>query len=244
MKSQIELVPFLNELQENFKLVADTTVELVPDWERCWMEVAHYATAHTGRTTISHAALRHAVALTLLHVDEPISDAKEFIRTFQGRSSELAYKFSEIVSRRAGFLPNAATWRHGKLLRDFAGEIGTWFVSECFHGFAREDANHPERREKRENQAFVYSCLRMDPSGTQFMGFLADYTESTNQLAHVTLPPEVIVAAIQGFKRLEMEEQLGAATVALMHYGTLRTYTKHDLLKVITMIAEIESSNA
>ncbi len=243
MKEPTELVPFLQDVDVAFKEGADVTAEIFPGWEKHLY--AHIESEVTGIThhTLTLASLRHAYALTHLRAGNTLDGACQSAMHFDGSPKLVATTVVALTTAKSYFIPDARHWRHSALIRGYAGQVGMAFLTECLHALAREEANTPERRERRRDSEFIYSeYVGSDGIGDET--FLSDLTEPVDQIASVSLPPATIMLLVRGLGDLATDEQLGAAVTALVRYGLVRAFTKAEMTEVISLVAKIESSNA
>ncbi len=245
MKNPAPLFTYLCNVHDEFAKLVPVSMRLFDPLGVVAMQETHQA-QNTPEPHLNDNGRHHAIALTMLHAEKSPAVVRDEMRGLDTSPASVAKLLLELILGMAyvgNYRPTNEELAHNRILHNAARNVGTQFLNECLHALAREFINGPAELAKRENQ---YVFAYYDPE----MGCIVDVASvgddgGRDMPLSMTFTPHHFTEAVRGFARLAASaDQLGRATIALMHYHSASHYKKSDLADVIGIIADIESMDA
>ena len=247
MKNPAPLFTYLCDVHDEFKKLVPSKVPLFTGWDAWVARRDAFSTHGSPEPHLSYNGRRHALALTMLYADISPAVVRDEVRGLDTNSLAVAQRLHNLIVGLAytgiDYQPTSHEWARNRLLQNMALKVGNLFMIECLHALARETFNTPALLAERDGE-YIYAYYDRET------GCIADPNRITAKDGNdatlgMTIAPPFFMEAARVFARLTPStEQLGRVTVALMHYGSVRGYKKSELIEVINLIADIESSDA
>jgi hypothetical protein len=243
---EIALIPYLDRVRAAFTSLTAPDIELFPDWKEAWTPHLRLAEDAEPGAKVSRKSLKHAVALIKLYGGQPAEEVLAEARSLPDRDPEaVAGTLVGAVARQAYDDPQARPspdeWGRNRMLKALALKIGHQFMLECLHGWARETANTPEHR-RHKDRGFAYSCFVPPEDGPLTGGRVLQQTLRSDEETLMSLQPRGMMLLARRLQPLcGDEDRLGAAVVAVMHYGYARQCSEKEIAAIVDLIVAIES---
>ena len=246
MKNPAPLFTYLNVVHSEFTKLVPTSMRLL-DPSRLAEVLDSLQYQRIPEPLLSDNSRHHALALTMLSAEKSPAVVRDEMRGLDTSPAAAAKLLFDLILGMTyddrGYQPTSEELAHNRLLHNLALKVGTLFVSECLHALAREVVNSPDALAEREGE---YAYAYYDPGKECIIDATSVMDEEGRDMPlGMTIAPHHFTEAVRGFARLAASaDQLGRATIALMHYHSVRQYKKSDLADVIGLVADIESMNA